>query len=52
VVDMGPASLLSVDMDLETSVPGVPALMVKKLANDALDHLAGNLKARAEQLTG
>jgi hypothetical protein len=37
-------------MDVETSVPGVPALMVKKLVNDALDHLAGNLKARAEQL--
>jgi hypothetical protein len=50
VVEMGPSSLLSVDMDVETSVPGVPALMVKKLVNDALDHLAGNLKARAEQL--
>jgi hypothetical protein len=24
--------------------------MVKKMVNDALDHLAGNLKARAEQL--
>jgi len=52
VVEMGPSSLLSVDMDVETSVPGVPALMVKKLVNDALDHLAGNLKARAEQMTG
>ena len=50
VVEMGPSSLLSVDMDVETNVPGVPALMVKKLVNDALDHLAGNLKARAEQL--
>ena len=50
VVEMGPSSLLTVDMDVETSVPGVPALMVKKLVNDALDHLAGNLKARAEHL--
>ena len=50
VVEMGPSSLLTVDLDVETSVPGVPALMVKKLVNDALDHLAGNLKARAEQL--
>ena len=50
VVGMGPSSLLSVDMDVETSIPGVPSLMVKKLVNDALDHLAGNLKTRAEQL--
>lgn len=50
VVDMGPASLLTVDMDVEVSIPGVPALMVKKIVNDALDHLAGNLKTRAEQL--
>lgn len=50
VVEMGPLSLLTVDMDVETSVPGVPALMVKKLVNDALDHLAGNLKDRAEHL--
>jgi hypothetical protein len=47
---MGPSSLLTVDMDVETSVPGVPAVMVKKLVNDALEHLAGNLKARAEHL--
>lgn len=52
VVAMGPASLLTVDLDVETSVPGVPALMVKKLVNDALEHLAGNLKDRAEQLAG
>jgi hypothetical protein len=51
VVDMGPSSLLTVDLDVETSIPGVPALMVKKLVNDALDHLAGNLKTRAEQLS-
>lgn len=50
VVEMGPSSLLTVDLDVETSIPGVPALMVKKLVNDALDHLAGNLKARAEHL--
>lgn len=52
VVEMGPSSLLTVDLDVETSIPGVPALMVKKLVNDALDHLAGNLKDRAEQLAG
>lgn len=52
VVEMGPTSLLTVDMDVETSIPGVPALMVKKLVNDALDHLAGNLKTRAEHLAG
>ena len=50
VVDMGPSSLLTVDLDVEVSIPGVPALMVKKVVNDALDHLAGNLKDRAEQL--
>ena len=50
VVDMGPLSLLTVDLDVETSL-AVPAVMVKKLVNDALDHLAGNLKARAEALS-
>ncbi|BBY50225.1 cyclase [Mycolicibacterium arabiense] len=49
VVEMGPTTLLTVDMDVETTMP-VPAMMVKKVVNDALDHLAGNLKARAEQL--
>lgn len=49
VVGMGPISLLTVDLDVETSIPGVPAVMVKKIVNDALDHLAGNLKNRAEQ---
>lgn len=48
VVEMGPSSLLTVDLDVETSIPGVPSLMVKKLVNDALDHLADNLKRRAE----
>jgi len=50
VVAMGPSSLLTVDMDVEVSLP-VPAVMVKKLANDVLDHLADNLKSRAEQLS-
>lgn len=51
VVEMGPMSLLTVDLDVETSV-AVPGLMVKKLVNDALEHLAGNLKSRAEHLGG
>ena len=51
VVEMGPVSLLTVDLDVEISVPGVPSLMVKKLVNDALDHLAENLKLRAEQVS-
>ena len=50
VVGMGPVSLLTVDLDVEVSIPGVPNLMVKKIVNDALEHLAGNLKARAEHL--
>ncbi|BBZ78934.1 cyclase [Mycolicibacterium anyangense] len=49
VVGMGPASLLTVDLDVETSMP-VPAMMVKKLTSDVLEHLAANLKDRAEQL--
>lgn len=49
VVAMGPTSLLTVDMDVETSMP-VPAPMVKQLLNNVLDHLAGKLKERAEQL--
>ncbi len=50
VVDMGPSSLLTVDMDVEVSVAGVPSMMVKKIAGDALEHLADNLKKRAEEL--
>ncbi|MEN4474208.1 SRPBCC family protein [Mycolicibacterium cosmeticum] len=50
VVEMGATSLLTVDMDVEVSMPGVPSMMVKKIANDALEHLAGNLKKRAEEL--
>ncbi len=49
VVATGPTSLLTVDLDVEVTLP-VPAVMVKKIANDALDHLAGNLKSRAEQV--
>lgn len=51
VVEMGSATLLTVDLDVEVSMP-VPAPMVKKVVNDALDHLAGNLKSRAEALAG
>ncbi|MCV7175043.1 SRPBCC family protein [Mycolicibacterium sphagni] len=49
VVAMGPSSLLTVDLEVEVSLP-VPDMMVKKLVNDVLEHLANNLKARAEQL--
>ncbi|SPM33421.1 Ribosome association toxin PasT (RatA) of the RatAB toxin-antitoxin module [Mycobacterium rhizamassiliense] len=50
VVEMGAASLLTVDLDIESSLP-VPAPMVKSLANNVLDRLAENLKARAEELS-
>ncbi|BBY23364.1 SRPBCC family protein [Mycobacterium stomatepiae] len=49
VVEMGPSSLLTVDIDVEPSMP-VPAPMVKMMLNNVLDHLAENLKKRAEQL--
>ena len=50
VVGMGPDSaLLTVDMDVEVKLP-VPDIMVKKVVNEALDHLANNLKNRAESL--
>jgi hypothetical protein len=49
VVAMGPTALLTVDLDVETTMP-VPQPMVKKMVNDALEHLAGNLKSRAEAL--
>jgi ribosome-associated toxin RatA of RatAB toxin-antitoxin module len=49
VVEMGASSLLTVDIDVELSLP-VPAPMVKSLLNNVLDHLADNLKQRAEQL--
>ncbi|BDX29594.1 cyclase [Mycobacterium antarcticum] len=51
VVAMGPTSLLTVDLDVEISMP-VPAMMVKKVVNDALEHLADNLKTRAEATAG
>ena len=51
VVEMGASSLLTVDLDVETTFP-MPNVMMKKLVNDALDHLANNLKGRAEHLTG
>jgi hypothetical protein len=34
---------------VETKLP-IPKTMVKKAIGDTLDYLAGNLKARAEQL--
>lgn len=49
VVAMGSATLLTVDLDVETTMP-VPKPMVKKMVNDALEHLAGNLKTRAEEM--
>jgi hypothetical protein len=39
-----------VDLDVETSMP-VPAPMVKQLLGNVLDHLAENLKKRAEELS-
>lgn len=51
VVEVGDTTLLTVDMDVELSMAGVPSMMVKKVANDALEHLAGNLKKRAEELS-
>ena len=49
VVEMGPTTLLTVDFDVETTMP-IPKPMVKKVVGDAMDYLADNLKARAEQL--
>lgn len=48
VVELGPTTLLTVDMDVETAMP-LPAPMLKKALNAALDYLADNLKKRAEQ---
>jgi ribosome-associated toxin RatA of RatAB toxin-antitoxin module len=48
VVPIGSASLLTVDLDVETKM-SIPKTMVKKVINDALEYLADNLKARAEQ---
>jgi ribosome-associated toxin RatA of RatAB toxin-antitoxin module len=49
VVPMGPTSLLTVDLDVEIKLP-IPAQFVKKIIGDTLDHLAGKLKDRAEEL--
>jgi ribosome-associated toxin RatA of RatAB toxin-antitoxin module len=51
VVETGASSLLTVDVDVEPSMP-VPAPMVKMLLNNVLEQLAENLKLRAEQLAG
>ncbi|TFV57630.1 SRPBCC family protein [Mycobacterium sp. PS03-16] len=48
VVPIGTASLLTVDMDVETKL-SIPGPMVKKAIGETLDYLADNLKARAEQ---
>ncbi len=48
-VETGPTTLLTVDVDVETTMP-VPAPMVKMLLGNVLEHLADNLKQRAEQL--
>jgi ribosome-associated toxin RatA of RatAB toxin-antitoxin module len=48
-VESGPTTLLTVDIDVETTMP-VPAPMVKMLLGNVLDQLAENLKQRAEQL--
>jgi ribosome-associated toxin RatA of RatAB toxin-antitoxin module len=48
-VESGPTTLLTVDIDVETTLP-VPAPMVKMLLGNVLDQLAENLKLRAEQL--
>jgi ribosome-associated toxin RatA of RatAB toxin-antitoxin module len=50
VVETGQTCLLTVDVDVEPSMP-VPAPMVKMLLNNVLDGLAANLKERAEQLS-
>lgn len=49
VVEAGSTSLLTVDIDVETTMP-VPAPMAKMLLNNVLEALAANLKARAEAL--
>lgn len=49
VVATGPTSLLTVDIDIEPSMP-VPPPMVKMMLNNVLEQLAENVKQRAEQL--
>lgn len=51
VVPLGPDNtLLQVDLEVEVKLP-VPAMMVKKLIGDTLDHLANALVNRVEQLS-
>lgn len=51
VVPLGPNStLLQVDLEVEVKLP-VPAMMVKKLIGDTLDHLASALVGRVQQLS-
>ena len=45
LIGFGATVLTSADV-----MPGVPAMMIKKVVNDALEHLANNVKKRAEQL--
>ncbi|MCG7606857.1 MULTISPECIES: SRPBCC family protein [Mycobacterium] len=51
VVPLGPDNtLLQVDLEVEVKLP-VPAMMVKKLIGDTLDHLANALVNRVQQLS-
>ncbi|MGV0737458.1 SRPBCC family protein [Mycobacterium sp. DBP42] len=51
VVPLGPGNtLLQVDLEVEVKLP-VPAMMVKKLIGDTLDHLANALVNRVQQLS-
>ena len=49
VVEMGASSLLTVDLDVETTFP-MPNVMMKKLVNDALEHLANKPVANAARV--
>ncbi|MEB3020190.1 SRPBCC family protein [[Mycobacterium] crassicus] len=49
VVEVGPTTLLTVDMNVETEM-AMPKPMVKKAFSNVLDYLAENLKRRAEEL--
>lgn len=50
VVPLGANTLLQVDLEVEVKLP-IPAMMVKKLIGDTVDHLANALVARVQQLT-
>jgi ribosome-associated toxin RatA of RatAB toxin-antitoxin module len=49
VVEAGEKTLLTVDIDVETTIP-LPAPMARMLLNNVLEGLAESLKQRAEQL--